>query len=51
LSGELPTQLTHFNDAEMFYFAMSPDGSRMAVVRGATFSDVMLLTGVDIAKP
>jgi Tol biopolymer transport system component len=50
LSGESPTQLTHFNEAEIFYFAMSPDGSRMAIVRGTTVSDVVLLTSADVVK-
>ena len=51
LSGEEPTQLTHFNEAEIFYFAMSPDGSHLAIVRGTTVSDVVLLTSADVPNP
>ena len=50
LSGEQPTQLTHFNEAEIFYLAMSADGSHMAIVRGTTVSDVVLLTSADGAN-
>ena len=47
---EPPTQITRFNESEIFYFAISPDGSRIAVVRGTTVSDVVLLTNADAAS-
>jgi serine/threonine protein kinase len=50
LSGEPPTQLTHFNEAQIFYFAMSSDGSRLAIVRGTTVSDVVLMTNAAVAN-
>ena len=41
--GGKPTQLTHFNQEEIFSFAPSPDGRSLACVRGIRTSDAVLI--------
>ncbi|MGB8784967.1 MAG: protein kinase domain-containing protein [Terriglobales bacterium] len=43
LDGSAPRALTHFSSEEIRDFDWSPDGKRLAVVRGHTDSDVVLL--------
>ncbi len=47
LDGGKPRQVTHFTSDLIFQFAWSPDGSRLALSRGTTSSDVILLTAKD----
>jgi eukaryotic-like serine/threonine-protein kinase len=44
LSGKTARQLTHFPNGSIFSFAWAPDGSKLAVSKGNTTSDVMLFT-------
>lgn len=43
LSGSAPKQITHFNTAQIFFYAWSPDGKRLAMVRGVQNGDVVLI--------
>ena len=44
LSGGTPQQLTNFTSERIYSFAWSPDGKQLAVARGATSSDVVLIS-------
>jgi Tol biopolymer transport system component len=44
LAGGTPKQLTNFTSAQIYGFAWSPDGKQLAVARGTTSSDVVLIT-------
>jgi Tol biopolymer transport system component len=44
ISGGTPVQLTHFDGSVIFRHALAPDQKHMALVRGSTISDVILLT-------
>ena len=44
ISGGIPVQLTHFDSSIIFHHALAPDAKHMAVVRGSTLSDVILIT-------
>jgi eukaryotic-like serine/threonine-protein kinase len=43
VDGGAPGKLTHFADDHIFAFAPSPDGTALALVRGRTTSDVVLM--------
>src|SRR5262249_7951216 len=43
LDGGNSRQLTHFTDDSIFDFALSSDGKMLAMVRGKTTSDVVLM--------
>jgi serine/threonine protein kinase/Tol biopolymer transport system component len=49
ISGGQPEQLTHFDSDMIFNYALAPDDGRIAIVRGARISDVVLLTARDVA--
>jgi Tol biopolymer transport system component len=42
--GSPPEQVTHFNDNQLFAFAIAPDGKRMALLRGREIRDMVLIT-------
>ena len=42
LNGSRPTVLTRFADLRMSDFAYSPDGKRLAILRSAITSDIVL---------
>jgi Tol biopolymer transport system component len=44
ISGGAVVQLTHFDGSTIFRHALAPDAKHMAVVRGSTLSDVILIT-------
>ncbi len=44
LAGGPPKQLTHFTSERIFSYAWSRDGKRLAVARGDTTNDVVLIT-------
>ena len=44
IAGGTPVQLTHFDSSIIFHHALAPDAKHMAVVRGSTLSDVILIT-------
>jgi Tol biopolymer transport system component len=44
MDGKPPAQLTHFAAGSIFSFAWSPDGTKLALSRGAVTSDVVLLS-------
>jgi Tol biopolymer transport system component len=44
ISGGPPKQLTNFTDGQISTFAWSPDGKELSVTRGATTSDVVLIS-------
>ncbi len=44
LDGQPPYQLTDFKDWDLSEFAFSPDGNRLAMLREAIESDVVLIT-------
>lgn len=44
LAGGPPKQLTHFTSEQIFSYAWSRDGKRLAVARGDTTNDVVLIT-------
>jgi Tol biopolymer transport system component/tRNA A-37 threonylcarbamoyl transferase component Bud32 len=44
LGGGPPRQLTSFDSGRIFSFAISPDGKRVAMGRGSTSADVVLIT-------
>jgi len=43
LTGENPTQLTHFNSGQIFNFSLSADGNHLLLTRGEISSDVVLI--------
>jgi eukaryotic-like serine/threonine-protein kinase len=43
LDGGPPRQLTHFDEGEIFGYQFSPDGGHLAMSRGGTTSDVVLI--------
>ncbi len=43
VGGGSPKELTHFGDDHIFSFAPSPDGKYLALIRGKTTSDVVLM--------
>ena len=43
LAGGDPTQLTHFDSDAVFYHTLSADKQHVAIVRGSTISDVILI--------
>lgn len=45
LAGGNPIQLTHFTSGEMFAFAWSQDGKKLAFSRGSRKSDVVMMSG------
>ena len=45
LAGGPPQQLTHYTSERILAFAWSPDGTRLALARGTTSTDVVLLAG------
>jgi len=45
LSGGNIQQLTHFTSGNMFSYAFSPDGKRLAFSRGARKTDVVMMSG------
>ena len=46
LGGGAPQQITHFTDRAIESFAWSRDGTRLAVLRTTTTSDIVLLKGL-----
>jgi Tol biopolymer transport system component len=44
LAGGLPKQITSFKSDLIFFFAWSRDGKQLALERGATSSDVVLIS-------
>jgi eukaryotic-like serine/threonine-protein kinase len=44
IDGDEPRQLTHFKTDQIFRFAWSPDGERLACERGATLNDIVLIS-------
>jgi eukaryotic-like serine/threonine-protein kinase len=44
ISGGEPRQLTHFKTDQIFRFAWSPDGERLACERGTTLNDIVLIS-------
>ena len=44
VAGGTPIQITHFESEQIFRFAHSADEKRLAVSRGSTISDVVLMT-------
>jgi serine/threonine protein kinase len=44
LDGSAPRQLTNFNSDSIFWYAWSPDGKTLAVTRGNSTSDVVLMS-------
>jgi serine/threonine protein kinase/Tol biopolymer transport system component len=44
IGGGTPVQITHFDSEQIFRFAYSRDGKQLAVSRGSTISDVVLMT-------
>jgi Tol biopolymer transport system component len=43
LDGSAPKQLTNFQSDQIFSFSWSPDGSQLALSRGTSTSDVILI--------
>jgi len=50
LEGGKPTQLTNFDSDQIFYHRWSRDGKRLALARGRTTSDVVLLSNFKSEK-
>ena len=46
LSGDAATQLTSFNQDQIFAFAWSPNGKRLALVRGVNAKSVIVMKGL-----
>jgi Tol biopolymer transport system component len=46
LDGRPSYQLTHFTDQDIADFAWSHDGTRLAITRRATTTDIVLFTGL-----
>ncbi len=44
IAGGKPVQITRFDGEQIYRFAYTPDGKQFAVSRGATISDVVLIT-------
>jgi Tol biopolymer transport system component len=44
VAGGPVVQVTRFDDQTIYSFAYSPDGRQVAISRGATISDVVLMT-------
>jgi serine/threonine protein kinase/Tol biopolymer transport system component len=44
IDGKPAKQVTNFTSDQIFWFAWSPDGSKLALSRGAAHSDVIVLT-------
>ncbi len=44
LEGGLPTQVTDFNDEEIFSFDWSEDGKRLVLLKGSVSSNVVLMS-------
>ncbi len=44
IDGAAPRQVTNFTSEEIFWFAWSPDGTRLALSRGVNHSDVITLS-------
>jgi WD40 repeat protein len=49
LDGGAPRRITDFDHNEIYAFAWSPDGTRLAVARGTTTNDVVIVT--DTSRP
>jgi Tol biopolymer transport system component len=47
LDGEQQRQITHFSTGRIFSFAWAPDGSKLAISRGAVSSDLVLFSRRD----
>jgi Tol biopolymer transport system component len=47
IDGSPAQALTHFTDQTIFAFGWSPDGKRLAVSRGVSSSDIVLLRGIE----
>ena len=45
LGGGEPMKLTNYNSEEIFNFGFSPDGSRLAIIRGSWNHDLVLVKG------
>ena len=43
VDGGVATQMTHFKEERIFAFALSPDGTALACLRGTRISDAVLL--------
>jgi Tol biopolymer transport system component len=50
IAGGPPVQLTKFDGLQIFRFAYTRDGRQLAVSRGATISDVVLMTSRDTSN-
>lgn len=46
IDGGPPHPLTRFTDKTINYFAWSPDGRRLAITRGTTLADIVLIKGI-----
>jgi serine/threonine protein kinase len=46
ISGEAATQLTDFDQDQIYAFAWSPDGKKLAIVRGVNAKSVILMKGL-----
>jgi eukaryotic-like serine/threonine-protein kinase len=46
VAGGAPMQVTHFNDARIYDFSLSPDGKRLLMGRGRDSSNVVLIRDV-----
>ncbi len=46
VAGGSPTQLTKFNSGSIFWFDWSRDGKHLALARGASISDVVLISNL-----
>jgi hypothetical protein len=51
VAGGTPIQITHFDSEQIFRFAHSADEKRLAVSRGSTISDVVLMTSREDVTP
>jgi dipeptidyl aminopeptidase/acylaminoacyl peptidase len=45
IDGGAPHALTHFTEKNILDFAWSPDGKRLAITRGSTLADMVLIRG------
>ena len=50
IEGGPPRAVTHFADQTIFAFGWSPDGKRLALSRGVSSSDIVLLKGLEDGK-
>ena len=46
IAGGAPHPLTTFTDKTISDFTFSPDGKRLAVTRGTTLADIVLIKGI-----